>query len=400
MKTKKRFCDRMQVIMRGLVLLPAILMLSGLALGQEAAKDEKAKDGKEMAVAYMLGEPDRLMSRLSEENTRLSAMRKGALDSREIDATRAIYPVEVWPAGVYHFANENAKASCIAGCEKRLSDLEKELEGLRTGDIPIPELSPFESHIGEAGIIKLPLCEGFPPAVIFQIVDKSQMLVNVKRQSYTPEYHIENKMFLLKTPTEGRADNEKLPLDFCVAVSGTHQYTTVNGGSHTVFVLEKIDPEWLRAEVKKRMPSSTIDRVADVLAKTKADRKAEANKKAAEEKAEADRKAAAAKATAEKKAAEEKAEADRQAAIEEAKWHTWTDSTGEFKTKAMFGGMAGGKVKLIKKDGSTVQMPLEKLSDEDRRWIKSKSHRVSVEFPLERRNHGKRIQDDRNRAAY
>ena len=84
--------------------------------------------------------------------------------------------------------------------------------------------------------------------------------------------------------------------------------------------------------------------------------------------------AAKEKKEAEKKAAEEKAEADRKAAIEEAKWRTWTDSTGQFKTKAMFGGMAGGKVKLIKKDGSTVRLSLEALSEEDRQWIKNKSH--------------------------
>ncbi len=366
--------------MRTLVLMSwVVLMLSGFsdARGQ-APKDEKPKDGKEIAVAYMLGEPDRLLAQFTKAKDQLTHTKGKEVRTHFNGAL---------PSGVElpFFPNENMKASCIAGCEKRLSDLEKKLEGLRVGDIPIPELSPFESHIGEAGIIKLPLCEGFPPAVIFQIVDKSQMLVNMKRQSYTPEYHIENKMFLLKTPTEGRADNEKLPLDFCVAVSGTHQYTTVNGGSHTVFVLEKIDPDWLNSEVKKRMPPSTIKRILEALAREKADRKAEADKKAEEAKAEAERKAAATKAEAEKKAAvekeqadkkaaAEKAEAERKAAIEEAKWHTWTDSTGQYKTKAIFGGLAGGKVKLIKKDGSTVRLALETLSEEDRQWIKNKSH--------------------------
>lgn len=68
-----------------------------------------------------------------------------------------------------------------------------------------------------------------------------------------------------------------------------------------------------------------------------------------------------------------KAEKERQAAIEEAKWRTWTDSTGKHKTEAKFGGVAFGKVKLIKRDGSTVQLPLEKLSDEDREWITNRS---------------------------
>ena len=179
---------------------------------------------------------------------------------------------------------------------------------------------------------------------------------------------------LVKMPTKDYVDDQELKIKGLFVVSGRQQYKTAIGGTRTVYVLEKIDAEWLKGEVKKRMPASTINRVVEVLAKAKADRKAEADKKAADEKAEADKKAAAAKAAADKKAAEEKAEADRKAAIEEAKWHTWTDSMGKYKTKAMFGGMAGGKVKLIKKDGSTVRLPFEKLSEEDQQWIKNKSH--------------------------
>ncbi len=60
---------------------------------------------------------------------------------------------------------------------------------------------------------------------------------------------------------------------------------------------------------------------------------------------------------------------ERKAAIEKAKWRTWTDTTGEHKIEAKFGGLAAGKVKLIKRDGSTIQVPLEKLSDDDQEWI-------------------------------
>jgi hypothetical protein len=76
----------------------------------------------------------------------------------------------------------------------------------------------------------------------------------------------------------------------------------------------------------------------------------------------------------EQTAAEKKrqAEKEHQDAIEAAKWRTWTDSTGTHKTEAKFGGMAFGKIKLIKKDGTTVQVPLEKLSDEDQQWIKDR----------------------------
>lgn len=105
--------------------------------------------------------------------------------------------------------------------------------------------------------------------------------------------------------------------------------------------LEQVDLEWLKAEAKKRMPALTISAI-EAIEKEKSQR--------------------------------EKAEADKKAAAEKAKWHAWTDSTGQYKTEAMFGGMAGGTVKLIKKDGSTVELPLEKLSAEDQQWIKNKAH--------------------------
>ena len=199
--------------------------------------------------------------------------------------------------------------------------------------------------------------------------------------------------FLVKMSTAGCVDDQSFTLKGLFVVSGRHQYKTVAGGSKTVFVLERIDPEWLKAEVKKRMPPSTINRVVEFVEKEKAQRtKEEVDRKAAEDKVRTElarAEAAAAKAAeamcaakekeeAEKKAAEEKAEADRKAAIEEAKWRTWTDSTGQFTTKAMFGGMAGGKVKLIKKDGSTVRLPLNTLSQEDQDWLNKKFRRKAV----------------------
>ncbi len=55
-----------------------------------------------------------------------------------------------------------------------------------------------------------------------------------------------------------------------------------------------------------------------------------------------------------------------------AKWRTWTDSTGRHTVEAKFGGMMAGKVKLTKKDGATIQLLLEKLSDEDQKWIENR----------------------------
>ena len=68
--------------------------------------------------------------------------------------------------------------------------------------------------------------------------------------------------------------------------------------------------------------------------------------------------------------AAQKAAKEREEAIEAAKWRTWTDSTGQHKIEAKFGGLALGKIKLTKRDGSTVQVPIENVSDEDQEWVK------------------------------
>ena len=75
-----------------------------------------------------------------------------------------------------------------------------------------------------------------------------------------------------------------------------------------------------------------------------------------------------------RKAAEErkKAESAKKAAAEAARWRTWTDSSGEHKIEAKFAYVIKGSVKLVKKDGSTITIPLEKLSDEDQAWIKNR----------------------------
>ena len=53
------------------------------------------------------------------------------------------------------------------------------------------------------------------------------------------------------------------------------------------------------------------------------------------------------------------------------KWRTWTDSSGE-KFEATFGGLIAGMVKLIKRDGTAIKIPLDDLSDDDNEWIKNR----------------------------
>lgn len=51
----------------------------------------------------------------------------------------------------------------------------------------------------------------------------------------------------------------------------------------------------------------------------------------------------------------------------------WHDSSNALTLEAEFHGVTAGKVKLKKEDGTTITMPLEKLSDEDREWIRKRA---------------------------
>jgi len=59
-------------------------------------------------------------------------------------------------------------------------------------------------------------------------------------------------------------------------------------------------------------------------------------------------------------------------------FRTWTDSSGKYTVVAQFMGVAFDNVKLKKKDGGEITLPLEKLSEVDqafireRKWLKKK----------------------------
>lgn len=48
---------------------------------------------------------------------------------------------------------------------------------------------------------------------------------------------------------------------------------------------------------------------------------------------------------------------------------TWNDATGRFSIQAKFGGIIGGKVVLVKEDGSKVSVTREQLSDADNKYL-------------------------------
>ena len=63
----------------------------------------------------------------------------------------------------------------------------------------------------------------------------------------------------------------------------------------------------------------------------------------------------------------EASEFDANAKIET--FRVWKDKSGKFKIEAQFVDSDGAKVKLQKKDGAMVEVPIEKLCDEDREFL-------------------------------
>jgi hypothetical protein len=59
------------------------------------------------------------------------------------------------------------------------------------------------------------------------------------------------------------------------------------------------------------------------------------------------------------------------------KYRIWTDSTGKHTIEAKYSGISRGKVLLKKKDGKTIKVPLEKMSEEDQEWLEARKQRVT-----------------------
>jgi hypothetical protein len=48
---------------------------------------------------------------------------------------------------------------------------------------------------------------------------------------------------------------------------------------------------------------------------------------------------------------------------------TWTDATGKFRIEAEYAGADLGIVRLKKKNGTLIQLPLDKLSQADQKFV-------------------------------
>ena len=193
------------------------------------------------------------------------------------------------------------------------SEVKPRLECAVKSDLPATSAVRFE--VGSVGKV-------WGWMKVIEVVDKSNMIVNWTDRT------TDQRLWLEGFSSDGITDDKMISVSGPVIVSGTKQYES-NVGKATVLVIKPVIEDVEKVSVK----------------------------------------AAAARECAEEAA---KAENERKAAAEAAKWRTWTDSFGQHTIEAEFSGMIAGNVKLTKKDGATIQLPLEKLSDEDQKWIESR----------------------------
>jgi uncharacterized cupin superfamily protein len=131
-------------------------------------------------------------------------------------------------------------------------------------------------------------------------------------------------------------------------------------------MLQLLDVQFWDKESKKWKPWTVLEAQKKAKAKAEAEAKVQAEAQAKAQ-AEAQRQDAIERAKAKK---------DREA-IEAAKWRQWTDASGKHQVEAKFCYVISGEVKLTKRDGSSIRVPLEDLSDKDREWIANRHKHTS-----------------------
>lgn len=209
--------------------------------------------------------------------------------------------------------------------------------------------SPSFMHVGAIG--------AFNSFRVIQVIDAQNMLVDVSWE-YPSEYQVEGTNFrtIQTTPTTAEA----------VWMSGFPTSGLVDGNSYApegTFVLHVVGTKTYDAALRQR---TTFElRLVPFKQYIPAFEEARKNRRINAE----------AVSLTDAEVARAKAEDDRQAKhkAEVAAYYarnkrTWQDKTGTFKTEAAFHSLKSGSVVLVKLDGKTIEVPLTKLSESDRRF--------------------------------
>ena len=268
--------------------------------------------------------------------------------------------------------------SVVSGGRCSAKDLEP-VESAKAQKVKLPikgkmvaRLNPGSLAAGQAGVFvksqvhpnTRAIIQYFDHLKVISVVDDSNLIVEYDQRNWAMSVDHESSTthryisFWLKGfSTKGVVDDDNVTIPWVVDVTGTKKYTTSAGTQSTVLLIEP------HQQTDKERKAEEEQRKADEQA-------AQKQQQAAEEAAKKERQAK--EDAAQKRQKEKQAELDRNAAAEKALWRVWTDASGTHTMEARFKSMIGDQVKLLKRDGTQISVPLEKLSEEDREWIRDR----------------------------
>lgn len=201
----------------------AACLLCAVALGDEPSpKLKKAIEAGERHREKVIAA---IKQTITDKKKSVVEMKK-----RKIEAGRGAVSIGKDKAGgrTYTFTSKEAKAKAIADGENTIEEKSAELKAIQTAKYVAPRMNVQSLKVDDIGIVTND--QGQELVVkIQQVIDADNMMVT----STT----VGRERLWLTMPTAGLVDGKSLTLDKTMEVTGTRQYTTVAGGSKTVFVL-------------------------------------------------------------------------------------------------------------------------------------------------------------------
>lgn len=181
----------------------------------------------------------------------------------------------------------------------------------------------YEGHNGKFAVGDLVFARN---ASVTQVVDQKNFLFTISydvrvAEGNRPVTRIRDSdpMWLQNTETKGLTDGIAVN-DLLMKYVGTKQYDTVAGSRATIHLWEPYTIEqWIEEQGLDKKSTKTPEKTSD-----------------------------------------------KQVA------RMWTDTTGKFTVRAVFVGMISGTVSLRKEDGTILKVPLDKLCEEDRKFVKDR----------------------------
>jgi len=262
-------------------------------------------------VSKWQGEQENKRQEIANLQETLKAAKRG-----RIDANQGVSRKE-HDDGRITFLNLKYKAKHSAWATERIEKLKRSLE--------IKPSVDFLSVFSAAGPIKTGDAGHFrdDSVNVFQVIDKQNVIVKWwwdpnRTTSYARKVPLESQLlWIAGFSTQGMTDGLAGKVPFVFEASGTKTYQAATG-TNTIVVLKTL---FETSRLPAELPTAN-----------------EPAKKAPTK-------------------------------VTSPAFRTWADATGKFTVRARFGGIIGGKVLLIKEDGSKVFVTTEQLGEADRKYL-------------------------------